>query len=56
MACKKCENICNQILCQSCCDDICNFCENGICEADEILEYGSIGGHKVEKIEDSELK
>mgnify|MGYP001566742235 FL=1 len=50
MVCKKCEEIALQIQCQSCGDDICNSCDNGICEADEIVKRGSVNGHPVEKI------
>lgn len=47
MACKKCEHIAVEIECQGCTNDIFDECTNGNCEADEILERGSVNGHPV---------
>jgi len=51
MACLKCEFIASQIQCQGCADDICAACEDGKCEGDDILEYGKVNGHHVDKEE-----
>jgi len=47
MACENCEYIAGEIQCQGCADDICFACENGECEASEILANGSVNGHPI---------
>ena len=51
MACEKCKHIANAIQCQGCADEICDDCNNGNCDGDGLIAYGSVNGHHIPQID-----
>ena len=47
MACYVCEQIADDVCCQTCAEYIIDECVHGTCQAMDILSSGSIDGHKI---------